>query len=81
MAEEEGDKGQLIIACSSDRGLCGGVHSSIGRFLKAELAVNPNTKVVIIGDKVRNILQRFVTSHVLRWFSSPIEYDWVDFDY
>jgi len=62
--EEEGDKGQLIIACSSDRGLCGGVHSSIGRFLKAELAVNPNTKVVIIGDKVRNILQRLYGQNI-----------------
>lgn len=58
ITDEEGDKGQLIIACSSDRGLCGAVHSSIGRIIKADLAANPNSKVVIIGDKVRNILQR-----------------------
>ena len=56
--DEEGDKGQLIIAVSSDRGLCGAVHSSIGRIVKADIAANPNTKVVIIGDKVRNIVQR-----------------------
>jgi len=56
--DQEGEKGQLIIAVSSDRGLCGAVHSSIGRYCKAQIAENPNTKVVIIGDKVRNILQR-----------------------
>jgi len=56
--DQEGEKGQLIIAVSSDRGLCGAVHSSIGRYCKAQIAENPNTKVVIIGDKVRNILNR-----------------------
>nr|SVE69997.1 EOG090X0BEK [Eubosmina coregoni] len=62
--DEEGDKGQLIIACSSDRGLCGAVHSSIGRIIKADLAANPNSKVVIIGDKVRNILQRLYAKNI-----------------
>nr|SVE93817.1 EOG090X0BEK [Scapholeberis mucronata] len=62
--DEEGDKGQLIIACSSDRGLCGAVHSSIGRIVKADIAANPNTKVVIIGDKVRNILQRLYGKNI-----------------
>merc|ERR1712071_39933 len=62
--DEEGEKGQLIIAVSSDRGLCGAVHSSIGRICKAAIAENPNTKVVIIGDKVRNILQRNHAGHI-----------------
>merc|ERR1712071_61185 len=62
--DEEGEKGQLIIAVSSDRGLCGAVHSSIGRIRKAAIAENPNTKVVIIGDKVRNILQRNHAGHI-----------------
>jgi len=56
--DEEGEKGQLLIAVSSDRGLCGAVHSSVGRVCRAAITENPNTKVVIIGDKVRNILQR-----------------------
>jgi len=49
---------QLIIAISSDRGLCGAVHSSVGRQLKADLAANPDTMVICVGDKIRNILQR-----------------------
>jgi len=56
--DEEGEKGQLLIAVSSDRGLCGAVHSSVGRVCRTAITENPNTKVVIIGDKVRNILQR-----------------------
>jgi len=62
--DEEGEKGQLIIAVSSDRGLCGAVHSSIGRICRASIAENPNTKVVIIGDKVRNILARNHANHI-----------------
>lgn len=62
--DEEGEKGQLIIAISSDRGLCGAVHSSIGKLCKAAIAENPNTKVVVIGDKVRNILQRNHGAHI-----------------
>lgn len=62
--DEEGEKGQLIIAVSSDRGLCGAVHSSIGRIVKADLAANPNTKVIIVGDKVRNILQRLYAKNI-----------------
>ena len=60
---EEGDNGQLIIAVSSDRGLCGAVHSSIGRIVKADIVANPNTKVIIVGDKVRNILQRYLIKY------------------
>nr|SVE86951.1 EOG090X0BEK [Daphnia similis] len=62
--DEEGEKGQLIIAISSDRGLCGAVHSSIGRIVKTDIAANPNTKVVIVGDKVRNILQRLYAKNI-----------------
>nr|SVE70620.1 EOG090X0BEK [Daphnia similis]SVE71247.1 EOG090X0BEK [Daphnia similis]SVE72505.1 EOG090X0BEK [Daphnia similis] len=62
--DEEGEKGQLIIAVSSDRGLCGAVHSSIGRIVKTDIAANPNTKVVIVGDKVRNILQRLYAKNI-----------------
>nr|SVE88835.1 EOG090X0BEK [Daphnia sinensis] len=62
--DEEGEKGQLIIAVSSDRGLCGAVHSSIGRIVKNDIAANPNTKVVIVGDKVRNILQRLYAKNI-----------------
>ncbi len=52
----------LIIAVSSDRGLCGGIHSSITKAIKASLneeaAQARNNQVVIIGDKVRGQLAR-----------------------
>ncbi|KAG8237421.1 hypothetical protein J437_LFUL017269 [Ladona fulva] len=49
---------KLIVAISSDRGLCGAIHSSVGRIIKADLAENKeNTKVVCVGDKSRAILQ------------------------
>lgn len=41
------------IAVSSDRGLCGGVHSSISKATKRFLAANPNAAVSIIGLKAR----------------------------
>lgn len=50
----------LYIAISSDRGLCGALHSSIGREIKAELAKLPagtEAKVVTIGEKVKAFLQ------------------------
>jgi len=62
-AELESDKeqpNQLIIAISSDRGLCGGIHSGISKAIRAKTAEQPNvnTKLVICGDKARSILQR-----------------------
>ena len=67
-AELESDKeqpNQLIIAISSDRGLCGGIHSGISKAIRAKTAEQPNvnTKLVICGDKARSILQRTHSIH------------------
>jgi len=63
-AELEQDKtkpSQMIVVMSSDRGLCGGIHSGISReirnMLNAESA-EKDTKLVIVGDKARSILGR-----------------------
>ena len=51
----------LLIALSSDRGLCGGIHSSVSKAAKkyiAEQGDNINVKVAVIGDKARLQLQR-----------------------
>ncbi|OAF67420.1 hypothetical protein A3Q56_04851, partial [Intoshia linei] len=54
------DPNQLIIAVTSDRGLCGSVHSSIVKpIVKAvneRLDKNMNVKIVCIGDKASAIL-------------------------
>merc|ERR1719270_238002 len=49
--EEGNDK--LVLAISSDRGLCGGIHSGIGRFLKAAHLEKPIAKTIVVGDKAK----------------------------
>ncbi|XP_039251342.1 ATP synthase F(1) complex subunit gamma, mitochondrial-like [Styela clava] len=51
---------QLMIACTSDRGLCGPLHANIVRAMNSyveELPDEVETKVVTIGDKSKLILQ------------------------
>lgn len=61
MKGEEEKPNQLIVACSSDRGLCGAIHSSICKHIKAELAADAsNAAILCIGDKSRAQLARFV---------------------
>ena len=49
---------------SSDKGLCGAIHASIGRAIRAAIPEKPpgtEVKIVCIGDKQRAALARFVT--------------------
>lgn len=65
---DENKENHLVIAVSSDRGLCGGVHSSIAKVIKQQIADNPsnrNYRVVCVGDKVRTILQRQYSDNIL----------------
>ena len=57
-----------MIAISSDRGLCGGVHSNVAKIIKQAIVDNPsnrNYRVVCVGDKVRTILQRQYRENIL----------------
>jgi len=56
---------KLYLAMSSDRGLCGAIHSGIGRMIRNELASDPNIKVICVGDKSRAILQRLYADNIL----------------
>jgi len=50
----------LFVAISSDRGLCGALHSNIGREVKSEMLNLPagtECKIVTIGEKVKAFLQ------------------------
>ena len=53
----------LLIGVSSDRGLCGAVHSNVAKAIKAKIATltgeGKEVMVVNVGDKLRNILQRY----------------------
>jgi len=58
-APEPAKPKQLIIAMSSDRGLCGGIHSSICKLIKAEMEASKepeNIAIVCVGIKARGQL-------------------------
>lgn len=67
-APEEEPK-RLVIAITSDRGLCGAVHSGVSRNIRdALLADKPsieNTKIICVGDKSRAILSRLFPKNIL----------------
>ena len=50
---------QMIVAVSSDRGLCGGIHSGLSKAVRAKVAALPDGSdfvLTTIGDKPRGIL-------------------------
>ena len=55
--EEEGKK-TLFIVCSSDKGLCGGIHSGLSKATRRMLEKNPNADIVVIGEKSKAQLSR-----------------------
>ncbi|KAJ3219539.1 atp3 gamma subunit of the F1 sector of mitochondrial F1F0 ATP synthase [Dinochytrium kinnereticum] len=48
----------LVVAVSSDRGLCGGIHSAISKGVKRYVATVPETAIAILGQKARTQIQR-----------------------
>lgn len=53
------DKKTLLIVCSSDKGLCGGIHSGLSRYIRRLYAEKPNGyELVILGEKCKAQLQR-----------------------
>lgn len=55
--ETEGKK-SLLVVCSSDKGLCGGIHSGMSRKARKIIAEKPNTDLVIVGEKCKLQLSR-----------------------
>ena len=62
-APEDKNK-HLLIGVSSDRGLCGAIHSSVAKTIKSEIAkltgAGKEVMVVNVGDKLRGLLYRYV---------------------
>ncbi|KAK0731645.1 ATPase, F1 complex, gamma subunit domain-containing protein [Lasiosphaeris hirsuta] len=52
--EGEGKK-KLVVVCSSDKGLCGGIHSGLSRYIRRQ---TDTFDIVIIGEKCRSQLVR-----------------------
>lgn len=70
----EGGKKTLWIVVSSDRGLCGGIHSSVSKAAKKALAEgdagpNPDVPVVVLGDKPKQQLSRAIPNNLVLSFN------------
>lgn len=64
----ENIKKHLVVALSSDRGLCGAIHSSIVKEVKNMLAEKKDgleTKIVCVGDKAKIMLQRIYAPNIM----------------
>ncbi|KAJ3349710.1 atp3 gamma subunit of the F1 sector of mitochondrial F1F0 ATP synthase [Entophlyctis luteolus] len=55
---ESSSPSPIIVAVSSDRGLCGGIHSSIAKAVKKDAAQAPSSAIAVIGQKARTQIQR-----------------------
>ncbi|XP_076341376.1 ATP synthase, gamma subunit [Tachypleus tridentatus] len=70
-AEEDKPK-TLVLAITSDRGLCGAVNSSVSKKVKAlisQSASNSDIRVICLGDKSRTMLQRQYGKNIMMVFS------------
>merc|ERR1711983_269202 len=59
---------ELYVALTSDRGLCGGVHSSICKTIRNELLEKPNLDnvgIICVGDKSRAQLGRLFSKNII----------------
>lgn len=67
---ESENKKTLLIVCSSDKGLCGGIHSGLSRYVRRLYAANPNAyELVILGEKAKAQLQRTQAKDIQLSFS------------
>ncbi|KAJ6101914.1 ATPase F1 complex gamma subunit [Penicillium sp. IBT 16267x] len=64
------DKKTLYVVASSDKGLCGGIHSSLGKATRRFLASDPNADLVILGEKGKAQMSRFAPEKILLSFSN-----------
>ena len=55
--EGEGKK-TLFVVASSDKGLCGGIHSGLTKFVRKKLLEIPDADIVVIGEKSKAQLGR-----------------------
>lgn len=66
--EGEGKK-TLIIVGSSDKGLCGGIHSGLSKCVRRMLAKNPDCDIVVLGEKCKAQLSRSNSKNIVLSFS------------
>jgi len=63
------DKKTLIVVASSDKGLCGGIHSGLTKATRRMLEQKPEADVVVLGEKSKAQLSRSSGSHIVLSFA------------
>ncbi|KAL8829322.1 MAG: hypothetical protein Q9191_002076 [Dirinaria sp. TL-2023a] len=66
--EGEGKK-TLLIVCSSDKGLCGGIHSGLSKATRRMLENKPDADIVVIGEKSKAQLGRSSGRNIVMSFA------------
>ena len=67
---EEVGKRKLFVVLSSDKGLCGGIHSSVSKATRAAVKeADPESPIMIIGDKSKAQLSRAVPQNLALTFN------------
>ncbi|KAA1097277.1 atp3 gamma subunit of the F1 sector of mitochondrial F1F0 ATP synthase [Puccinia graminis f. sp. tritici] len=69
LASGPDSKKTLFVVVSSDKGLCGGIHSSVSKRTRAELGENSETQIVVVGDKPKTQLSRIVPKNIVLSFN------------
>ena len=72
-ASEETGKRKLFVVISSDKGLCGGIHSSVSKATRREFAekdkVEADSPIMVIGDKSKAQLSRALPKNLALTFN------------
>jgi len=66
--EADGKK-TLYIICSSDKGLCGGIHSGMTRATRRLMANDPDADLVVLGEKCKAQLGRSNAKNLVMSFA------------
>jgi F-type H+-transporting ATPase subunit gamma len=67
---EEVGKRKLFVVLSSDKGLCGGIHSSVSKATRAAVKeADPESPVMIVGDKSKAQLSRSIPQNIALTFN------------
>jgi len=66
---EGDDKKTLIVVASSDKGLCGGIHSGLTKRVRKMLIEKPNCDIVVLGEKSKAQLSRSSAKNIVLSFA------------
>ena len=72
VASQGGDKKSLLVICSSDKGLCGGIHSGMTRATRRLLDTDEgkDMDLVILGEKCKAQLSRSSGNNIVMSFAN-----------